>query len=651
MEDVITRLLKGEGGAEVLAWADGCGLTWAGVGRLHDNDPVQLTLAPQAKVRGVIRDRGGRGVADARLLVCGITNATSDLDPFFHQPGDLGLMNSDVALEVTTNKNGEFVLERLPRGFRVCTNIVGPGLKRRFVVIDTGDSGLTETNFDKEKSRAKEPVIVMRSPLAVTVDPERFALIKVRDALGQAVPDGAVQMIDDHTAGLGAAVTADGARIPIQRLGRFQVTYLADPLCPRLGKTMPITIGTGDDNPVLEIRLSEARLLAGQVLDADTKKAVAGAYVAYGGQSERLSIGPAETSWAVSGIDGRFTLPVAPGQGSLHFPWPVFGYFSPTAYQPVKGTEPGVVAIDVPASGKPNPVTLYLGRGLLIHGTVRNPDGNPAAGAFVQVESEVRLRTLPSATMQATTNSKGQFEVSGWSPRSGVTLYVTGAQGAARVALKAGSDFPLTQTRRVGMDVQLKPAVALSGRVLYKGSPRADVVIRVRRFRQTGPVIRQGIQVYESRRLSESETRTDSQGRYRLCGLQPGDGYDLEIVDRDDLMDPDFGGRQHTVEEGSAEIQVADMHLVKWDQTLRGRVIDSAGKPVAKITVTAVLASDGSQVPRRIDYGTVPWAVTNAGGRFELRHLPDCALEVRPAGGPQDVRIVLDPGRESPNKK
>jgi beta-lactamase regulating signal transducer with metallopeptidase domain/protocatechuate 3,4-dioxygenase beta subunit len=656
MEDVITTLLKDEGGADVLAWADGCGLTWAEVKSLQHNDPVQLTLSPQAKVRGVLHDHEGRGVPDARLAVWGITEATSDLDPFFRQPGDLNVVSSDVALEATTNKNGEFALEGLPLDFRVLILIAGPGVKRKVVLIDTGDHpGLTETNFDKTKTRSHDPVTVLHSPLAVTVDPQRFALVKIRDALGRAVGDGAVHMIIDdhgHNARRETAVFADGARIPIQSAGRFQVTYLADPLYPRPGKTMPITVGAGDDNPVFEIRLGEATWQAGRILDADTKKPVAGAYVAYASQGEPLATGTGETSWAVSGIDGQFTLPVAPGQGSLHFPWPVFGYFSPSAYQPpVKGTVPGAVAFDVPAHGKPQPVTLYLGRGLLIHGTVRNPDGTPAAGASVQAESKPPLRSLPSATMQATTNSKGQFEISGWSPQSGVTLYVSGAQGAAQIAVKPAPDFPLTQTRRVGMDVQLEPGVALSGRVLYKGSPRADVVIRVRRFRQTGPVIRQGIKVYESRRLSESETRTDSQGRYRLCGLQPGDGYYLETVDRDDLMDPDFGWQQHTVEEGRREIHVADMHLVKWDQTLRGQVTDSAGKPVTKIRVTAVLASDGSQVPRRIDYGTTPWTVTNAEGRFELRHLPDCRLEVRPDGGPQDVRIVLDPQAVRKNGK
>src|SRR5262249_8694828 len=151
-----------------------------------------------------------------------------------------------------------------------------PGRFRKLRFIDTGDpKKLTES---RDNERGEKTFDVMRSPLNVLYEPQRFVTIKVVDQAGQPVRDGGVAMS-------GYAETFLDERgeacIPIRKPGPERFFYGADPLTPRLGTSVTADIAAGVDTPVIAMRLPEAKWLSGRVVDAETGQGIAGVYVSY----------------------------------------------------------------------------------------------------------------------------------------------------------------------------------------------------------------------------------------------------------------------------------------------------------------------------------------------------------------------------------
>jgi beta-lactamase regulating signal transducer with metallopeptidase domain/uncharacterized GH25 family protein len=654
MENVIARLLAGRGGAELLAWAEGWGMTWKEVNGLAGGDAVTLPLNPEAKVIGEIRDKSGRPAADVRVSVFGATRATVEADTFFNQGGDLFLTWSEAAPRAKSDSEGRFVLERLPADYRLMTILERPGLAGKVIFIDTGpNKGVTEI---KTRGGRGPTIGVERSPLGVTLEPQRFALIRVRDIAGRPVGGGAVEMIDSqrHHTGMAVVDERGEARLALNKTGRYRVDYMADPLEPKLGKTVTAEIAPGQEPALIDIPLSEPIWQTGRVIDADTGKPVVGAYVAYSRQSDRPSEEANEMSIGVSAANGEFRIPVASGRGSLRFILPVFGYFMPTASK--TGAPPDALEIDVAGGAEPKPATLLLSRGLVVRGKVRNPDGKPAGGAIVQARSET-----PFHSSDAIAGAEGFFEISsGLSPRAGVVLTATGAAGGANITIDAAPEHPLDKTRWQDVEIQLKTGVVLSGRVLYNGQPRPGVVVQLSRDVVEQPS--RGGGMVNVHLFPAGETKTDAAGRYRIGGLQAGEQYEFQIIDRDGMVDSEWMqqyGHLHKVAPGRTEIHLPDVHLTTRGQTLAGLVVDTRGKPLQGITVAAQLRGGGPVITSPNSTAPRPWMTTDETGRFELRQLPDRQLELmaykaipgQPVRYPsvvatsrnqKDMRIIID---------
>jgi protocatechuate 3,4-dioxygenase beta subunit len=691
LEGIIDSLLREAGGVELLAWADGWGMAWVEVKGLTRNAPVRLTLSPEAKVHGVVRDKAGQAVPEARLTVYGMTRATADASGVHSQPGDLNLTYSEVSPVATTDASGQFTLRRLPTDYRVAVFFECPGLALNWIYIDTGDhKDLTEI---RTRTGGGRTYPVLRSPVTVSVERQRLIRVKVVDHAGQPVRDGGVQMTGTEPRFFAQkTVNEHGeAHLSFAEPGRYRLTYSGDPFSPRLGTVVTADIPAGADPFLIEVRLPEAKWLTGRVVDADTGKGIAGVPVAYARQQDPASKDAPARSECVSDPRGQFRIPVAIGRGSLRYRHRIFGYLVPIqppvllnrnasknpAETPGRGKpeptagRPGLdrfgALIDVPNAGQPDAVTLSLSRGLSIRGVVRDPDGKPAAGAVVQVHYELGPpvpRPAPAAnaarrpappirhTAAGQADANGRFEVTGLPPRIGALLTVRGDAGAARTTLATAPDHPADRARSEEVEIRLKPGVAVTGRVLYKGQPRAGVVMKL--FHTYGQEARRSYSM-------SMESLTDANGSYRFAGLEMGDQYHLEMVDPDGMTAADWPdrGRVKTVGEGRAEIRVPDAHLLTHGQTLRGVVVDPQGKPVAGIAVHAGLGPGrGFARPRS---GPAPWTESDEKGRFELRQLPDVPIQltafrrtpqgerirypsvVRPALNQQDIRIVLDP--------
>jgi protocatechuate 3,4-dioxygenase beta subunit len=661
--NVIDSLVRGRGEAEVLAWADGLAITWTDVKRLTGNEPVRLVLVPEARVTGLVRDKNGKGIAHGHIVVFGASRAAGEADGSLRQPGDLNVTRSEVSLDAATDGDGRIRFHHLPPDYRIGVEFAHPGMARQIVYVDTGNHReLTEV---RGRGPAKVVYPVLHPPLNIVLEPTRSLTIRVVDETGQPVRQGGVELSDAKGYFAGEAFVDDRgeARIALPGPGRYRIHHGgADPLQPTLDCTVTAEIPAGNDTPLVEIRLPRCTWLTGQVVDANTGRGIAGAYVScVQTRAEDPSVG----SLGVSGRDGEFRIPVVAGKADLSIAYPVYGYVGLVGEEPAPRRQRPRLSITVPASGDPRPVRLSLSRGLGFRGIVRGPEGKPLSGALVQADN-VGSRSYRKAS--ARTDAAGRFELSGLSPFASAALMVVVPGGIAQLSVPGSSaEEPLGPAIWKDVEMQLKPAVSVTGRVLHKDQPRPGVVLELFRMRREG---------VDNRRVSMGEGTTDAQGRYRIGGLEAGDRYSLEVVDSEGMMDPGWG-RVGTVPAGKPEITLPDVHLVTCGQSLRGIVVDPQGKPVKGSRVVAKMLNgrflSGPRQPSR----PRPWTETDDQGRFELRQLPDQPLElmatqpnplaarregppprppfpqrgvpirhpayVRPSMNQQDIRIVLDP--------
>jgi hypothetical protein len=634
--ELIHHLLEGNGGVEVLTWADGMGLAWYPLDGLTRTEPVQLKLAPEAKVSGVVRGPDGRGLPDVRVSFLSATRGTGEwrLDGA-EPPRDLDLFLSAVSISATTDAEGRFDLHHVPAEHRASVAFEGNGVGRNFRFVET-----RAAMKDKEvPSFRGDPTPVLRSPIALELKPQRAIRIKVTDHLGQPVTDGGLYSYSAKS-GFSADLDKNGeASGPNRGPGSLTIHYHTDPWRPRITTSVKVEIKDAEDTAVVEIRLPQSTWLSGAVVDADTGKPIVGAYIQYQRETDPKSKdAPRVGSLAVSGQDGNFRLPVTPGAGHVGFEDSLFGYYVPERRKKAVG-----VKIDVPKSGEPAPLKLVLTRGLAIRGIIRDEAGKPVAGALVAPSDS---HDEPG---MAVSKADGRFELFGLPPRDAVKLRTVGPFGVAETTIAAAPDHPADKTRWHDVELRLKTGVALTGRVLYDGKPRPGVTFSVYTY-----------QADQKGMTTHGHCKTDAQGRYKIAGLEPGVRFQIDHVeDPDGLL---FLKWQHrglfgTVSDKQPEIQLADINLVAGNQVLRGVVVDPKGKPVAGAKIIPRLA-DGMPLSYQGKDG-MPWANTDKEGRFELSGLPGQPVTLmafmalgkkirnpvnfRTTLNQQDVRMVLDP--------
>lgn len=655
MEDQIQQLMRTEAGAELIVWADGCGVAWSEVTALQSDQLTRVVLSPETNVTGVVKDSAGQEVAGARFTVFGLSRATANLDPLFHGPGDLGLSLSELPLGATSDAQGRFTIAHLPKGCRVSVLCESDGHRRQPFMLETGDDpSLTEIRYD---GRETEPKPLLRSPLSLVLEPQRHIAVRVVDHAGQPVSGGAVQVTKERGMYAWVPVNSRGeASIGLTEPGRLNIQYASDPLEPRLGRSTTVEVTAGEESPQVEIRLPEPRWQTGRVVDADTGAPVAGVYLRYAGERIDEAYSPGGiASLGVSGPDGEFRLPVGVGKGTITFFFhPVYGYLPPTYAHFIRKPEAmPKTAVEVSDRGERPPLTLKLGRGLAVRGTVRDENGQPVAGATVRGAN-------PGSPYRAATTSSdadGRFTLTGLSPHADAMIFVANERGREHHAIAAQPEHPWDQTRWIDVELKLARGVTLSGRILKNGKPRAGVTIKLNR----------SLGADKNRHYPWTEVKTDAEGKYRVTGLVAGDRYSFEIRDPDGSMALDWPHQSPYIQfvpSDKAVVELPDAILVSRGQRLRGMVVDPAGKPVAGVTVSARLAS-GDMLSRR-ETGPPPWMETEASGRFELSQLPDEPIElmayrhngqtqfirfpakVRPTLNQDDIKIILDPALTEP---
>ncbi len=423
--------------------------------------------------------------------------------------------------------------------------------------------------------------------------PVSGAVIRVAETL--AIP---LALTDEHgeaTVGLNA-----GEAIP------FQI----ETANRGFGRTDPVRIPEGDDArpQVVEVKVTPAVEVSGQVVDAETGLAIEGASIWPGGR-------PGDHAW--SGPDGAVRLSTRPGLASLHVSAAATGYRTEGTEVPLERRQRGAG------------FSIALMPTARITGIVTDSNGDPVAGASILVDrfdpgqsgvslgssgTSYQWRAAYGLDHQTRSASDGTFQLTGLDRRLSHLLTVeapgfvrssselpgvgsTGAVDPLRIVLSRG--------RRIGGGV-----VDAEGRPVEGAS-----VVLVPAIRNP----RGGTSLSYDSYVTDA---TDADGLFEIPAVAGG-SYQM-TVDHVEFQSRPPTSVDIPSDEGNTDI--GRIRLTPGLQ-IEGLVMGSQGRPIAGAEVAAFQG----YAPRGPTGEGSRTAITDAGGRFRIGGLPDGRVEVTAA--------------------
>ncbi len=539
------------------------GFASASIGRCHAGERVDVHLGPSASVFGrVTRSEDGSVVVGARvdLVLRSVEHVSSRAGPTAQT--DLqgrfrfaGLAAGEYMLEVyPAHDQGTYGTLMLPAGGELERNFqVGGGYKVAGRVLDA------ETN---------EPIADAQVACDWT-----FTQFVRTDTRGEFVFDG---------------FPTNEYQLHVRARG--------------YGASEPKLCSPGAKPPErVELRMQRAHVAVGRLVD-ELGQPVEGAYVAATAYTTTESVvedtGQAEQNdqleWVSSrsSADGRFRLD------------PLRGDIRHTLFARKDGF--GVVAYEFPTRETDEPMLdlgdVVLRGGAILRGRVVDDQGAAIAGQRVALEGSNADRglwaTVDNAPIDTSiarrgtnTDDLGRFSFADLAPGSYRALILN-----AESREVASASVSVTKGAAV-KDVKLVVArgLSISGRVVDE--EEHPIVANIR------------AETFDRRFESSSSARSSSDGTFEVKGLKPGD-FQL-TVDPDSLWFGEAGRVRHgraivaSVAAGTRDVVVRVARVA----TIKGRVLDANGSPLALVEVRAL--EHGSD---RDLYNVM----TNKDGRFEL---------------------------------
>jgi len=454
--------------------------------------------------------------------------------------------------------------------------------------------------------------------------------IEVRSAEGEPVA-GALVSAADSGHPLGTTDARGGLVVSVPLAGNARLAISAGD-----GGTVNgiVSAQAREPEPPRRFVLPRRRSLSGRVIDLDTRRPLAGAWV-YNEDAPWEAV-PSDAA-------GSYVLRVPAGP-SLRLVAGATGYLRPEAL---------TTRLDSPDAPGP---TLALRGAAAVEGLVVDSAGAPIAGAKVRLEPKrpgggvVMIRVGRESAPIASTSSRGRFRLSSIDPGSGYDLEVR-AQGFA-----AGRREILgLEPRRSVKDVriELEAGQTLTGRALdAAGEPLRDVVASLRPAPRDGGMLMLG----NAQGQEAFTATTDDEGRFAIAGLETGT-FDLTLR-RKGFARKSLKGIE--VKRGPDPVDVGDLVLDPGER-VQGQVVDPDG---ASIEGVEVAIAEGGQ-PRMMMIGGPgpeparrPDAVSGPDGWFTLEELGKGEtiemslsrrgfLTARESGvkvpAPDPLRIVLEP--------
>jgi hypothetical protein len=672
MMQIVKTFEQGRRGADVVALADGFGMSWTPLNALSTDEELEIVLMPAAAVEGTIENPEGAPLAGAVVELIGVSRLDSSDDTFLEQPENLNLIWSALRPKAITDVDGRFRIDGLPADHRVNVWASHVDHPQGYFVAAIGEHASPEPIIRKRGNGAVEETPVYVNPVQLKLARGPRVTVHVRDSKGRPLGGGRVALVPvSHPRGSTGRVPEDGTlHIAVEAPDDYHLMYRppeAEP-GPSVGQEVTLTEADIATRRELTITVPATSEVTGRIIGEATDRGLPGISVIWSpeGADDRL---PSPFARTMTDGNGRFRLAVPPGKGRITWQGEAAGFFIPFSRK-LKGLQQEKFSrsIDVPQSGKMELLRIEIARGLVIQGTVADASGQPAAGIGLAAIGVADYGTLPT---KAKTDAQGRFEIAGLDPRDPYRLFATSDGAVAVASISPDESHPLDESRIVKVRLVLERCVTLTGQVLFGGEPLAGVKLAlklgepVQKPAQAPGGKRPVAPVGATRLLEISGAVTDANGRYRLSGLQPGDSYQIDVKPPFPAVDPawhyGFGSMPQLPDNAEATFALPDMNMRRLNQSLTGVVVDPDGNPIAGAQVSCMLRDGFASLARTSLNGPPPWTETDKSGRFRLQQLPDEPLSIMayikkpgdlqirfPAKvnaelNQQDIRIVLDP--------
>ncbi len=537
--------------------------------------PPRIELLPVGPARGRLTTRDGRPLADVRLRLRSLQVGAGK--PFRRQrqlfvPDDLARL-----FETTTNADGSFTLAGIPLGASLSVSADAPGHGSPALGWEQGGRG----DFTLEKAGR------VRVRFTGADDPKQLAGLSLTlfSRAGNITPEGTRFVNSLRPV---KAKGTDTLLIKDVLAGRGEIRVYGEgkaPYIPKESKKEPVFVVKPGELTEVTVVLEPTACARGRIIDRKTRAGIPGVHVSV--RSENPDGRSLSYASAVTGPDGRFTVYARPGFLVLQTSSPPAGYLDLHATGK---------AVAVAARAEHTFPDVTLDPVVPVEGVVLDEAGRPVPDIVVWVAAMSQDRAAVPRT-----DAKGRFVL-----RMLADDEITALRARTPKAVTDGA-VPLNVGQVQGpvkLVLSEKAACRFTGRVVDAvGKPVAGTDVGVIwHYPFAGR-----FSAYSTSRRLET-LRTDAEGRFRTTALWPGDRYHVEV------RPEGFAAAQSAEVKGKAG-QVHDLGeipLTRTNVTVRGVVVDAAGRPLAGVTVF-----NQGDAPARLS------TTSDAAGRFRLSGLFD----------------------------
>ncbi len=541
---------------DIVVKADGRALAWHHLADPAEPAPLKLTLLPESKVTGRLVDDQGNPIVKARVTAEEIAPLGSPMRSDVSQPDRLDLGMSQVAPTAETDAEGRFQITGLPPSMRITLVARHDDFVRKPIFIATTDQPQPEliSTFvvDGKQQTVTYPIYSGNAEVSLQPGCRLNGRVTYADS---GKPCALARIGVSGPSWYSATADAEG-RFTLSALPPAQYSILTYPpeQANYLVRQSFVTLAPDAKPKELNVPLEPGLPITGKVLASDTGAGVEGVEVFYRADVPQDTSDRSLARASITDAQGAFRVVAPPGKAELILSGPVPDYDVPVWRFSQQEPQPRFVqAVDV-APGKPlEGIQFTVTPGLIIDGTVTDPQGKPSPDANVLVIRD----DLQTVSLSTETDSDGHFRIAGLSPTEPQQLLVIQPDKKliANAQVEAATDDAPTRTAEV--KIQLQPAASAVGIVLVSGKPLAGVQVTLLMFRT---------EKEQRYAMTGDYAVTDQQGRYRFDLLEPGQQYGIA-----------FHGQGYTQEESPSftpkpgqQVDVTPLELLRTDRSVCG---------------------------------------------------------------------------------